>query len=133
MRCIHCRAGHCAALSREGDHGAGILEHRVARLAPLAGIAALVGCKRRTYPTRGDTWQDVFDHVEMIDNLKRKHTNNGMLSPADFEIRQLNLNQAGAWPTGGTALEMKSRGYQRTDNQQWQTINAWASFPAASR
>jgi hypothetical protein len=26
---------------------------------------------------------------------KRKHTNNGMLSPVDFEIRQQKLNEAG--------------------------------------
>ncbi|MFD1158877.1 hypothetical protein ACFQ26_13445, partial [Roseovarius aestuarii] len=26
---------------------------------------------------------------------KRKHTNNGMLSPVDFEIRQHKINQAG--------------------------------------
>jgi hypothetical protein len=28
-------------------------------------------------------------------NPKRKHTNNGMLSPVDFEIRQQKLNEAG--------------------------------------
>lgn len=28
---------------------------------------------------------------------KRRHTNNGMLSPVDFEIRQQKLNQAGVW------------------------------------
>jgi putative transposase len=31
----------------------------------------------------------------MFYNPKRKHTNNGMLSPVDFEERQLNLNKAG--------------------------------------
>jgi len=29
------------------------------------------------------------------DNPKRKHTNNGMLSPIDFEIRQRKLKEAG--------------------------------------
>jgi putative transposase len=31
----------------------------------------------------------------MCYNPKRKHTNNGMLSPVDFETRQLKLNDAG--------------------------------------
>ncbi|QBX99465.1 hypothetical protein E2K80_00940 [Rhodophyticola sp. CCM32] len=29
-------------------------------------------------------------YIEMFYNAKRKHTNNGMLSPVDFETRQLN-------------------------------------------
>ncbi len=33
--------------------------------------------------------------IEMFYNPKRKHTNNGMLSPVDFEKRQLKLKQAG--------------------------------------
>jgi putative transposase len=31
----------------------------------------------------------------MFYNPKRKHTNNGMLSPVDFETRQHKLNEAG--------------------------------------
>lgn len=51
--------------------------------------------KRRTYPTRNEARQDVFEYIEMFYNPKRKHTNNGMLSPVDFENRQLKLNEAG--------------------------------------
>lgn len=51
--------------------------------------------KRRTYPTREAARQDVFEYIEMFYNPKRKHTNNGMLSPVDFEARQQKLNQAG--------------------------------------
>ena len=51
--------------------------------------------RRRTYPTRDDARQDVFEYIELFCNPKRKHTNNGMLSPDDFEIRQQKLNQAG--------------------------------------
>jgi putative transposase len=51
--------------------------------------------RRRTYLTRGAARQDVFDYIEMFYNPKRKHTNNGMLSPVDFEIRQQKLNEAG--------------------------------------
>ena len=51
--------------------------------------------RRRTYPTRDDARQDVFEYIEMFYNPKRKHTNNGMLSPVDFEIRQQKLNKAG--------------------------------------
>jgi putative transposase len=51
--------------------------------------------RRRTYPTRDAARQDVFEYIEMFYNPKRKHTNNGMLSPIDFEIRQQKLNEAG--------------------------------------
>jgi len=44
--------------------------------------------KRRTYRTRDEARSDVFDYIEMFYNPKRKHTNNGMLSPADFEKQQ---------------------------------------------
>jgi putative transposase len=51
--------------------------------------------RRRTYLTREAARQDVFDYIEMFYNPKRKHSNNGMLSPVDFEIRQQKLNEAG--------------------------------------
>ena len=47
--------------------------------------------RRRTYITRDAARQDVFDYIEMFYNPTRKHTNNGMLSPVDFETRQQNL------------------------------------------
>ena len=43
----------------------------------------------------GGARQDVFEYIEMFCNPKRKHTNNDMLSPVDFEIRQQKLKQAG--------------------------------------
>lgn len=51
--------------------------------------------RRRTYATREAARQDVFEYIEMFYNPKRKHTNNGMLSPVDFETRQQKLNEAG--------------------------------------
>ncbi len=51
--------------------------------------------RRRTYPTRKNARQDVFEYIEMFYNPKRKHTKNGMLSPVDFETRQLKLKKAG--------------------------------------
>ena len=50
--------------------------------------------RRRTYPSSDDARRDVFEHIELFYNPKRKHTNNGMLSPVDFEIRQQKLKQA---------------------------------------
>ncbi len=50
--------------------------------------------RRKTYATRDAARRDVFDYIEMFYNAKRKHTNNGMLSPADFERRQLKIDQA---------------------------------------
>ena len=51
--------------------------------------------RRRTYSTRDDARRDVLEYIELFYNPNRKHTNNGMLSPVDFEIRQQKLNQAG--------------------------------------
>lgn len=51
--------------------------------------------RRRTYPTRNDARRDVVEYIELFYNPKRKHTNNGMLSPVDDENRQRKLNQAG--------------------------------------
>ena len=45
--------------------------------------------------TRDAARQDVFEYIELFYNPKRKHTNNGMLSPVDFEIRQQKINEAG--------------------------------------
>ena len=41
--------------------------------------------RRRTYSSRAEVRQDVFDYIEMFYNPRRKHTKNGMLSPVDFE------------------------------------------------
>ena len=51
--------------------------------------------RRQTYLTRDAARQDVFDYIEMFYNPTRKHSNNGMLSPADYEIKQLEMNEAG--------------------------------------
>jgi len=44
--------------------------------------------RRRTYKTRADARQDVFDYIEMFYNPQRKHTKNGMLSPVNSERQQ---------------------------------------------
>jgi len=51
--------------------------------------------RRRTYLTRNAVRQDVFDYIEMFYNPTRKHTNNGMLSPVDYEMKQKKMNEAG--------------------------------------
>lgn len=51
--------------------------------------------RRRSYKTREQARQDVFDYIEMFYNPKRKHAKNGMLSPVDFENRQRKVNQEG--------------------------------------
>ncbi len=50
--------------------------------------------RRRTYKTREEARQDVFDYIEMFYNPKRKHARNGMLSPVEFE-RQRKLRPEG--------------------------------------
>jgi putative transposase len=44
--------------------------------------------RRRTYKTRAEARQDMFDYIEMFYNPKRKHVRNGMLSPVEFERQQ---------------------------------------------
>lgn len=41
--------------------------------------------KRRIYRNRAEGKQDVFDHIELFYNPKRRHGNNGNLSPMDYE------------------------------------------------
>ncbi|WP_333885805.1 IS3 family transposase, partial [Sphingobium yanoikuyae] len=45
--------------------------------------------RRRTYKTRDEARQDVFDYIEMFYNPVRKQVRNGMLSPAQFERQQM--------------------------------------------
>ena len=51
--------------------------------------------RRQTYLTRDAARRDVFEYIELFYNPKRKHTNNGMLSPVDFEITRQKLTEAG--------------------------------------
>ena len=51
--------------------------------------------RRQTYATRYAARHDVFEYIEMFYNPKRRHTNNGMLSPVNFEAQQQKLNEAG--------------------------------------
>jgi putative transposase len=45
--------------------------------------------RRKVYRSRDEARQDVFDYIEMFYNPKRKHVRNGMLSPVEFEQRQM--------------------------------------------
>lgn len=49
--------------------------------------------RRRTYKTREEARQDVFDYIEMFYNPVRKHVRNGMLSPVEFERQQALMAQ----------------------------------------
>jgi putative transposase len=41
--------------------------------------------RRKTYSTREEARQDVFDYIEMFYNPKRRHSNNDRLSPVNYE------------------------------------------------
>ena len=49
--------------------------------------------RRRTYSSRAEARQDVFDYIEMFYNPKRKHARNGMLSPVNFERQQKTITE----------------------------------------
>lgn len=66
--------------------------------------------RRKTDPTRDDARRDGFEYIALFYSPKRKHTNNGMLSPVDVEIRQQKLQQAGFWKTRGTSLVIRRSG-----------------------
>jgi len=42
--------------------------------------------RRKAYKTRKESRQDVFEYIELFYNPKRRHANNGMLSPVEFEM-----------------------------------------------
>ncbi len=44
--------------------------------------------RRKAYTTRQHARQDIFDYIEFFYNPKRKHGNNGILSPTEFERQQ---------------------------------------------
>lgn len=45
--------------------------------------------RRKTYTSRDEARQDVFDYIEMFYNTKRRHGFNNQLSPVEFENRFL--------------------------------------------
>ncbi len=59
--------------------------------------------RRKTYKARALARQDVFDYIEMFYNSKRKHGNNGMLSPVQYE-RQQKMKVQGVYKIWGTSV-----------------------------
>jgi len=43
--------------------------------------------RRKTYTTREEPRSDVFDYIEMFYNPRRRHSNNGMLPPVEYEMK----------------------------------------------
>ena len=73
--------------------------------------------RRRTYRTREEARQDVFDYIERFYNPKRKHAWNGMLSHVDFEQQQ-KLKHEGVLETRAIHLEQRARQCPRTNDGQ---------------
>ena len=78
-----------ASMSRRGNCHDNAVAERFFQLLKRERI------RRRTYQTRDAARQDAFDYIEMFYNPTRKHTNNGMLAPVDYETEQKKMNQAG--------------------------------------
>ena len=57
---------------------------------PVAGsffhLLKTESIRRKTYKTRKEARQDVFDYIELFYNPKCRHANNGMLSPVEYEM-----------------------------------------------
>ena len=78
-----------ASMSRRGSR------HDAAVAASLFQLLKRERIRRQRYLTRGAARHDVFDYIERFYNPTRKHTNNGTLSPVDYDARELNLKKAG--------------------------------------
>ena len=63
--------------------------------------------KRKTYASRDDARQDIFDYIEMFYNPKRRHGLNDRLSPAEFERRHCE-RLASVWQTRGDSRKPDS-------------------------
>ena len=63
--------------------------------------------KRKTYASRDDARQDIFDYIEMFYNPKRRHGFNDRLSPAEFERRRFE-RLASVWQTRGDSTKPDS-------------------------
>ena len=59
--------------------------------------------RRHKYRMRDQTRRDVFEYIKLFYSPKRRHTNNGMLSPVEFKERQRKLKKAGVQKTRGTS------------------------------
>ena len=60
--------------------------------------------RRKTYRIRDEARLGVFDYIEMFYNPKRKHANNGMLSPIKFEKQhEMKLSIRNNQPSVSTA------------------------------
>jgi putative transposase len=70
------------------------LEHDNAVAESFFNLLKRERVRRKTYKTRDDARQDIFDYIEMFYNPRRKHVRNGMLSPIEFEAQQ-KLNPQG--------------------------------------
>ena len=66
--------------------------------------------RRRTYKTREEARQDVFDYIEMFYNPVRKQVRNGMLSPLECERQQI-LKAEGLQKTWGHSLPEFTLGF----------------------
>jgi putative transposase len=75
-------AGSLGLLSRRGNC------HDNAVAESFFNLLKRERIRRKTYRTRQEARQDVFDYIEMFYNPNRKHVRNGMLSPVEFERQQ---------------------------------------------
>lgn len=56
---------------------------------------AIKGMENTVKNERPITVSGLFDYIEMFYNPTRNRTNNGMMSPVDYEIKQAKMNEAG--------------------------------------
>jgi len=75
--------------------------------------------RRKTYPTRKEARDDVFDYIEMFYNPKRKHGNNELLSPVDFERQTKMKSQGMRWSHKiGQGVKVYSTGFGGIQNEE---------------
>jgi putative transposase len=104
-----------AGLIHHSDQGSQFVSLAFGQAAAKAGIARSIGSRgdcwdnavaesffatlkkelvhRRSWPTREELHQEVFDYVEIFYNASRRHSTLGMLSPARYEEENGSLEQ----------------------------------------
>lgn len=90
----------CTSASSAGDFppSAPSLIQSGRRPLPVQVTSGYSGCRD---PTRDAAGPDVFEDIVLFCSTQRWHTNNGMLSAVDVEVRQRKPNEAGVRETRG--------------------------------
>lgn len=89
--------------------------------------------RRRTYKTRAEARQGVFDDVEMLYNPVRKQVRNGMPPSVEFERRRI-LKAGSVWKTRCYSKSTRLAPYAKPALHTWRRhLSCRCRWPAGAR